>query len=335
MRRWLLISLGVALILAGAGAAYLGHRVRVWEQTPMPGAGRQVAVEVGAADSLAQVAERLAERKVIDDAQSFARWVEQVEGAADDLRPGELAFTDAMSPVQVLAVLREGRRVEHEIVLIPGLRIDQVADRLAQAGLVDPDAFVRRAQDESLASALGVPASSMEGYLAPGRYALERHMPIDEVIKTLVAARRKGFSPEWRARARMFRMSDHQVLTLASLVEAEARVDDQRERIAAVLANRLRFDWKLDSDASAAYAAWLATGTRPDPLGPADLARDQVYNTHVRRGLPPGPICSPGDDSIKAALWPARTDDMYFVPAKDGGHHFCPDLICAQAQQGR
>ncbi len=334
MRRWWLVAVGGLLALAGGAAGYLGHRIQAWEQTPMPGTGRQVAVEVGADDSLVQVAGRLAEHRVIDDAQAFVRWVDHVEGAGADRRPGELAFRDDMTPLEVLQVLRSGTRVEHEVVLIPGLRLDQVADRLAQAGLVDEEAFMARARDPALARALGIPGASLEGYLAPGEYRLARHTPVDTLLKTLVAARYEAYSPGWRLRSRRFRMSDHEVLTLASIIEAETRVDDQRERIAAVLANRLRFDWKLDSDATAAYATWLATGAYPSKPGPADLARDHPYNTHVHRGLPPGPICSPGADSIKAALWPARNDDMYFLPAAGGGHAFCEDLVCVQAHRG-
>ena len=334
MRRWWLVAVGGLLVLAGGAAGYLGHRVQAWEQAPMPGTGKQVAVEVGADESLAQVAEHLAERGVVDDAQAFVRWVTHVEGASADLRPGELAFRDDMTPIQVLAVLRAGTRVEHELVLIPGLRLDQVADRLAQAGLADVEAFMARARDPAFARSLGIPGPSLEGYLAPGKYQFARHTPVDTLLKTLVAARYRAYSPEWRLRSRRFQMSDHEVLTLASIVEAETRVDDQRERVAAVLTNRLKFDWKLDSDATAAYAAWLATGTYPAKLSPADLARDQPFNTHIHRGLPPGPICSPGADSIKAALWPARNDDMYFLPAEDGGYTFCEDLVCVQAHQG-
>jgi len=335
MRRWWLVAVGGLLVLAGAGAGYLGYRVQAWERTSMPGTGKRIPVVVAEGDSLTQVAQRLAARGVVDDAEDFARWVERIQGAADDLRSGELAFTDAMTPPQVLAVLRAGTRVEHKVVLIPGLRLDQIADRLAQAGLVDREAFLRRARDPALARALGIEGTSLEGYLAPGTYQLTRFMPVDDVLRTLVAARWESYAPEWRLRSSRFRMSDHEVLTLASIVEAETRVDDQRERVAAVLTNRLKFDWKLDSDATAAYAAWLADGTWPAQLGPADRARDHAYNTHVHRGLPPGPICSPGIDSIKAALWPARNDDMYFLPAEDGGHAFCEDLVCAQAQQGR
>jgi UPF0755 protein len=210
-----------------------------------------------------------------------------------------------------------------------------VAARFEAAGLADATPFEARAREPALAKALGVPGGDLEGFLFPDTYLFARHTPVDRLLATMVARYERVFSPKWRARARRFRRSERNLITLASIIELEARDPADRKPVAAVFYNRLRYDWKLASDASAAHAERLSTGRFDGTVSNEDRERDHPYNTHRHKKLPPGPLCSPGAAAIEAALYPPINDNMYFIDSHDGARHYCPDLRCHQKLKGR
>jgi UPF0755 protein len=326
-----LLTLLALALAAGAAALIVWLRIQAWSSTPMPGSGTQVAVDIPKGAGPQAVAELLYQQKLIDDPVAFVRWLRHVKRAAGQLKAGELAFRDDMSPEEVLKVLMDGTPVTHKITVPEGLRLDEIAQLFATAGLAEPEAFERRARDPAFAKSLGVPHDSLEGFLLPETYQFRRHTPVDEILKALVAGYRRLWTPEWQSRARALGMRELEVVSLASIVEKETGAAHERPLIAGVFHNRLKKGWKLQTDPTVIYAEILATGRFDGTIHRSDLERDHPYNTYRRTGLPPGPICSPGQKALEAVLWPTATEHMYFVSKNDGTHQFCPTLACHNA----
>jgi UPF0755 protein len=328
LKKWILILSGVLVLLAGAAAGVAWWWISAWADTPLQGSSETLAVDIPQGAGPRQVAKLLAEHKVIADAEDFYRWVRYIQRASGELKAGELAFRGDLSPNQVLQVLRDGTPITHKITVPEGKRIDEIAAVFEQAGLADAKSFERRARDPQFVRSLGVPHDSLEGFLFPETYQLRKHTPVDEILKTLVAGYQRSFTDAWRQKAKRLGMTELQVVTLASIVEKETGAAAERPIIAGVFHNRLRQNWKLQTDPTVIYAEILATGSYDGAIHRSDLERDHPYNTYRRKGLPPGPICSPGAAALEATLNPERTDYMYFVSRNDGTHQFCADLSC-------
>jgi len=163
-----------------------------------------------------------------------------------------------------------------------------------------------------------VPAPTLEGYLFPDTYRVPFGSSAADVVNQMTARAHASWTEAYERRAREIGMSHHDVMTLASIVEAEARVADERPTIAAVYHNRLRTGMRLEADPTVAYAMGGYRGR----LFYKDLAIESPYNTYRRTGLPPGPICNPGVQALRAAVNPTRTEFLYFVADNSGGHVF-------------
>ncbi len=314
-----------------------GHALYGWARTPLRNKASAISVEIPLGADLKTVTESLFKNRIIEHPDLFYHWVRWVMDAGDDLKWGQLEFRGDMTPLEVLRVLRKGTPVIHWLNIPPGLRLEQVAAVLEDSDLAIRGDLLQIATDEQFVKSLGIKSSSLEGYLAPGNYGLARHLNAETVLKLMVARRYANWSIERRKRAQALRTNLHKVLTLASIIEAETTIDGEREKIAAVFYNRIIHDWKLCSDATAAYAEKIAKGRFDGLVDDDDRTRENPYNTWVNRGLPPGPICSPSQASINAALWPPSTSAMYFVPmvGRDKGHRFCPDLLCALGRSAK
>jgi UPF0755 protein len=199
-----------------------------------------------------------------------------------------------------------------------GATVSELARVLERERLAPAEAVVRAAAGEKLRQALGIEGPSLEGYLFPDTYQFVRGMSVDEMLTRMVQRMRGKLGPELQARARARGLSMHQLLTLASIIEREAVDPGEQKLIAAVFWNRLRLDMPLQADPTVQYA--VAKERRA--LTRADLASDHPYNTYVNRGLPPGPIASPGLGAIEAALDPAPVKYLYFVAQDERRHHF-------------
>ena len=192
---------------------------------------------------------------------------------------------------------------------------------LAQAQLKIPrDSFIDAAEDSALLANLGLPdqASTAEGYLFPTTYLLPMRIGARELVRVMAHQFITQWSPEWQARLDTLRMSRHQLVTLASIVEAEVRYDPDRPFISAVYHNRLRRGMRLEADPTVSYAH----GRRLKRVWEKNLAVRSAYNTYLHTGLPPGPISQPGRASLLAALYPADVPFLYFVAQPDGKHVF-------------
>jgi len=179
-------------------------------------------------------------------------------------------------------------------------------------------------KNTSLIADLDPQATTLEGYLFPDTYDYTANTKRGQLVEAMVKRFREVYTPEMQARAEEMKMTARQAVTLASLIEKEARVDSERELISSVFHRRLKMKMQLACDPTVIYAAILA-GKYRGTIYKSDLDRDSLYNTYKRVGLPPGPIASPGKRSMHAALYPADTDYLYFVvdaQKNDGSHKF-------------
>ncbi len=312
IRRLLALALAVA-VLAVAAVGALFHR----QLQPLDPHGAEALFVVERGDSLSRVAARLEREGFVRDAHAMVWWT-RLRGQAGALHAGEYRLSPAMSPAEMLERFVAGRVATHEVVIPEGLAAREIGERLAALQLVDAGSFADAVADAELARELGVPAASLEGYLFPETYRLPRGLSAREVSRVLV----EQFQRAWRevapaAEARGLRM--HEVVTLASIVEKETGAADERPVIASVFANRLRRGMRLESDPTVIYGIPDFDGN----LRRSDLENaDNRYNTYQHAGLPPGPIASPGLDSLRAVVEPAQTRYLYFVSRNDGTHHF-------------
>jgi UPF0755 protein len=196
-----------------------------------------------------------------------------------------------------------------------------VASLLATERLVDADRFSALAHDPETAKRLGVPGASLEGYLFPDTYRLTRGMGEEEILRVMVSRFRQALPADFEARCARLDLTPHEVVTLASVIEKEAALNEERPIISAVFHNRLRRRMPLQSDPTAVYG--LREKRR---ITPEDLQRNTPYNTYLHAGLPPGPIANPGLASLMAAVNPGRVSFLYFVAKNDGSHHFSQTL---------
>lgn len=258
---------------------------------------------------------------------AFAR----LTGADRDLRAGRYRIPPAQSLRELIALLRKGPNLVERVTIVEGSRADQIAGLLSAAVGVDSSDFMRIVLDPASSERFVTPGPTLEGYLFPNTYELQWGASAEDVISTLVREYRKAIIP-FAARAESLRMSEREIVTLASIVEAETGLPEERPRVAAVFHNRLREEWKLEADPTVRYAS----GNQSGGITRADLEFDSPYNSYLYRGLPPGPIGNPGKESIVAALYPDEAcDDFFFVATGSGGHYFSRTLAEHNAAKAR
>jgi UPF0755 protein len=304
--------LAVALLVGAAG----GFAWLVLAPAPAVRSGPLV-VDIPAHEGLRGIVGQLSEAGVIRSRVAFLG-LAALRGSVRRLKAGEYEVPRDASTLDVLDLLESGRVRLHVILHPEGATVSELARALEAERLASADEVIRAASDERLRHALGVEGPSVEGYLFPDTYQFVRGMSVDEMLSRMVQRMRGKLTPELVARARARGLSVHQLLTLASIIEREAIEPEERRLISAVFWNRLRLDMPLQADPTVQYG--VAKERRA--LTRADLASDNAYNTYVHRGLPPGPIASPGLAAIEAALDPAPVKFLYFVARDDRRHHF-------------
>jgi UPF0755 protein len=243
----------------------------------------------------------------------------------ESFKAGEYLFRPPLEAKDVLFRIFGGR-IHLEPVTVPeGLTGQEIAE-LLRTGDPDGAAALRRAFLEvGLIADWDGRAKDLEGYLFPDTYNLPRHAPEADLVAAMVAEFREVFDEDRKRRAAELGMSVRDVVTLASLIEEETALAEERPLVSAVFHNRIRIGMKLDCDPTVAYALKLE-GRYTGRLLLRDLKVPSPYNTYVHAGLPPGPICNPGRTSIEAALHPSLEKYLYFVAQGDGRHHFSRTL---------
>jgi UPF0755 protein len=246
------------------------------------------------------------------------------------LQAGEYRFERAASPLEVVDRIARGDVFYYTLVAPEGKNMFDLAQAAAQLGLFTSDAFLTEARSPAMIRDLDPSAPSLEGYLFPNTYKLSRHTTAEALCRMMTGK----FREVWRGLGGGGDV--HAAVTLASMVEREAKLPEERPLIAAVFANRLRIGMKLDCDPTTVYAA-LLEGRYRGTIYRSDLDSSNPYNTYRHAGLPPGPIANPGLDSLRAAMHPADSNALYFVARPDGsgGHTFSSDLASHNAATER
>jgi UPF0755 protein len=278
----------------------------------------RVLVDIPEGASVRRIAALLHREGLVRDPAKFVL-AAQFLRLTKDLQAGTYEFGPEFSELEVLLALRYGDVAGRTVTVPEGYRASQIARLMEDKLEIDPEEFIRLVHDATLVGELGVSAPSLEGYLRPETYRFRLGTTAREAIVRMVGEAKRVFDARRSARADSMGMTIHEVLTLASIVEAEAMLDSERPRIAAVYHNRLAHDWRLEADPTVRYA--LGNYRRRVYYG--DLDVDSPYNTYRNTGLPPGPICSPGIASVDAVLYPLRdTKEFFFVSNGDGTHTF-------------
>lgn len=279
--------------------------------------------------SLKAVAESLGAHGIIRSQTRFlltARFlglfIAEYRGLDRHLRPGRYDFAVGDGTRTILAKMIAGRTDDDLFTVPEGYDIQQIAAAAAEKLGMDSAAFVAATRDSSLRAKLGIPRTdhTLEGYLFPETYRVVFGASPEQLVAQMVQEFEVQWDTAWDARAHELGLTRNQVLTLASIVEAEARRHSERQVIAGVYYNRLkrRHPMKLEADPTVIYAM----GRHVNRVLIRDLRIKSPYNTYLHAGLPPGPIDSPGRPSILAALWPARHHYLFFVARPDGSHMF-------------
>lgn len=283
-----------------------------------------VVISIPRGESPSAVASRLRDAGVIRSALVF-RSIARLRGHAASLQAGEYEFEGKLSPAQVLDTLVRGEVLLHKLTIPEGLSGQEVVERVAAMDLAEAGELEAAFRDPSAISGDDPEARNLEGYLFPDTYHFARGTPAPRILGTMVDRFKREFGPALRARARAMGMSLRQTVTLASLIEKETSVPGERARISAVFHNRLRLGMALQCDPTVIYAL-ASAGLYNGSLTREDLAYTSPYNTYLNPGLPPGPIASPGAASLRAAVEPADSSDLYFVADGSGGHAFSTSL---------
>ncbi|HXG41376.1 MAG TPA: endolytic transglycosylase MltG [Dehalococcoidia bacterium] len=330
-----------ALVLMGLAAwqIYESPAAIAEPAAPPPSAAtaqRGILVDIKEGEGVAEIAQRLEELGIVRSGLQL-RTLIALLGYEGLLQAGTYEFRPGSSALEVAQRLRHGRFATIVLTVIEGWSLGQIAQKVEELG-------VAPALDFELAALAGPyrqrysflqdlpPGASLEGYLFPATYVFPRSITPEEMVQAMLDKMDREFTPELRQEARSKGLSVHEVLTLASIVEREVATPSERPIVAQVFLRRLRLGMPLEADPTVQYA--LAQdpdnveryGFWKAPLTSQDLQVDSPYNTYRRRGLPPGPIASPGLDSILAVIRPADTNYLYFVAKGDGTHAFAETL---------
>jgi len=306
----------IALILIFLGIAFFWYAVK-----PVGGAALATTVDIPSGAGFFKITGILSDAKLVHNRPFF--WALVIgKGAARRIKAGEYEFSGKLSPAEIINKLIRGERKYYNVLLPEDINAREIAQRLLSFKLLDEKEFMKLLTDQNFISSLGITAESLEGYLYPDTYRLDRSMTTREIIRLLANSFWKEITPDIRKRAEEMGMTIHQLLTFASIIGKESGVSSEKPLISAVFHNRIRLGMKLQSDPTAIYGL-------PDDVKivlSRHLKSDNPYNTYRIKGLPPGPIANPGIDSIKAALYPAKVNYLYFVAKNDGTHYFSTDL---------
>ncbi|CAN5896475.1 endolytic transglycosylase MltG [soil metagenome] len=307
------------LLLAGVLAAI--YLIYATTTSDAPSAGEPVKITVADGDTLSLVADKLQKAGTIESATAF-KIEARSEGGDTQIKPGEYTFEPGTDGDEIMAELTSDKPPPTFVLRIPeGLTIEQTAKAAARQSGIKASKFEEAARktDYGYAFLDNSKIETAEGYLFPKKYEFEKGTGATKVVNRMleqyfIETQKLDFS-EVKGRPEL---SEHELVTVASLVEREAANAEERPVVASVIYNRLKKDMPLQIDATIQYAR----GEPKEKLSLQDLEIDSPYNTYTNPGLPPGPIASPSLSSLKAALEPAETDKLYYVLKKDGKEHF-------------
>ncbi|MBD3241817.1 MAG: endolytic transglycosylase MltG, partial [Chitinivibrionales bacterium] len=307
MKKLLLVLVVLGLACAGLALWCLFGSVQ----------GKPVELIVAPGQPLATIARELERKDVVCSSFGLIAWM-KLTGADKKVQAGRHAFVQGEGIASATEKLQHAIPIEEQVTIPEGLTLEQTAAVVGAVFAVDSASFVAACADTQLLRRLGLAAETLEGYLFPDTYRFPPDVTAKDVVHRMVAEFLAQYAKVEIDSAVGERLSRHEIVTLASIVEREATVASEQGRIAGVFHNRLRLGYPLGADPTVRYALRKFEG----PLRVSELNSRNPYNTRVHRGLPPGPICSPGFGALQAAAKPMNTKDLYFVAKWDGsGEH--------------
>ncbi len=314
-----LLFLVFGLLLAASLLAYNGVTNYNAVYKPEDTQSYTIVVEPGMSGKA--IAEMLQEKGIIGNAGKFRKRAKLL-GIAELFQAGEYQLSPSMSTEEIYYALQNARRESVKFTVNEGLFIREVADKLVRDGLIaDVRDFYSACEDDydywflpestqpDPTGTLSAKANRLEGYLFPDSYEVFKDASAHDIIDKMLSQFGKVYGEDFKNRAEKMGMSTAEIVTIASMIENETRVDQEREKVSSVIYNRLRIGMPLQIDATVQYCM----GERKARVLYADLETDSVYNTYKVPALPAGPISSPGKASLEAALYPAETDYLYYV----------------------
>ena len=284
---------------------------------PQPGINQETNISIPKGSTLIDVAEELVDKKVVNNKLSFVLAV-KVLGYETDLPAGKFKILNAGTNYALIKQLLNGVGLSKKVTILEGWTIEDIAEKVSNNLKIDKNEFIEASTNIALLKKWDVGNKSFEGYLFPDTYQFNEDQDAISVINTMVSEYKKNFTSQMRDRMDEINLTENEVLSLASIIEGEAIYDSERPRISGVYHNRLKKGMRLQADPTIQYII----EDSPRRLLNKDLKIKSPYNTYLNYGLPPGPINSPGLESIKAALYPEKVDFLFFVAKGDGYHTF-------------
>ena len=315
------IIAAAAPLLFFSGLIAWGVDFLLYADRPLGNDSRQKKVFISSGDGFGDATEKLHRAGLIASPAKF-KLLALLKGCDKQIKAGEYFLSAAMSPLQLLETMVKGRVHLYKLIIPEGYTMHQIAERVAESGIGGEKPFLEAASDPALLSELGIEAETCEGYLFPDTYLFPKGVSPRVIISTMVYQLRSFFTPEWKQQAETLGFSNHEIITLASIIEKEAGVAEERPIISSVFHNRLKLRMRLESDPTAIYGVEDFAGR----ITRRHLTTPTPYNTYTIYGLPPGPIANPGRGALEAALYPAETEFLFFVSKNDSTHQFSRDL---------
>lgn len=315
LRLCLVLSLILLVLLLWLG-------LRAWHFLTSPVEPRTpVVLAIPRGEALAAIAAQLESSGVIADAEAF-RWLARWRGVSGSIKAGEYQFDRPARPGEILDRLVRGDVRRYRLTIPEGFTLAQIAERFAKAGFGRGDDFLAAARDPELVARYAPGAPSLEGFLFPETYTIDRGTSARQLVEEMLRMFRRRVPDRLFRQAQKLGLNRLQLVTLASIVQKEAGLTEEMPLIAAVYHNRLRRGMPLQADPTVIYGIENFDGN----LTRKHLQTPTPWNTYMHRGLPPGPICNPGLDAIEAAAFPAKSQALYFVAKGDGSHAFSRTL---------
>lgn len=311
----IVLLITAVLLLAGGFAAV--QKMTGFIRTPMNPGAAQLLFSITPGLGLEQIAERLEKKAIISSSRLFTMFV-RFKKAGKNLQAGEYLLSGAQSPEQILEILLKGKVKLHKLTIPEGLNMKETGKLVEAFNACSQTEFLSLCDDPSFIQSLGVKATSLEGYLFPDTYFFPKNTSCKKMMTTMFRHFQRNFPLKWEQRAHEMGFSTHEIVTLASIIEKETGDASERPVISSVFHNRLKKKMRLESDPTVIYGIKNFDGN----IKRKHLRMRTPYNTYKIRGLPPGPIANPGKLSIQAALYPEKTEYLFFVSKKDTTHYF-------------
>ncbi|MGF6375561.1 UPF0755 protein [Clostridiales Family XIII bacterium PM5-7] len=324
MKKIIIAIVAIVVLAIGAGFFYLNSLDKAFD--PNQKDTKIITVESGS--TTGDIGTLLETEELIDSASSF-KLFSKFKGYDGKYQAGTYSISPSMKLSEIAEIMITGKTQSMTFTIPEGYTLFQIANKLSEEGIVNKEKFMDLVEngefDYDFLKEAQTGENHLEGYLYPETYTVELNASEEDIINTMLSQFESVYTDEFSARAKELGYSQNQIMVIASIIERECVIDDERSTVASVIYNRLDVDMPLQMDSTVQYVL----GQQKENLTYKDTEIDSPYNTYVTAGLPPGPIGAPGIASIKAALYPEKTEFIYFVVDKklDGSHVFSKDYL--------